>query len=219
MVLTEAPDGLRAACSPAFGVFPDVGAVLVLPLVGRGGAVFDTLADLVVRGGRLAIDGAATTTVPIEVENAIAFPSGGRESFDHASPVAMVLPTLHYVLLHHQELVLLDLEPSVRSCVRTSGQESTLRSLTGATVHVKLLRVVLVLATAAVLSVRGGLLVRDLDRKHLGVRVATLSCKRVLSALLELGFEVVLDAIGTAVHVRSVMMLNRLLLHRSGVLV
>ena len=78
---------------------------------------------------------------------------------------------------------------------------------------------VLVLATAAVLSVRGGLLVRDLDRKHLGVRVATLSCKRVLSALLELGFEVVLDAIGTAVHVRSVMMLNRLLLHRSGVLV
>ena len=219
MVLTEAPDGLRAACSPALGVFPDVGAVLVLPLVGRGGAVFDTLADLVVRGGRLAIDGAATTTVPIEVENAIAFPSGGRESFDHASPVAMVLPTLHYVLLHHQELVLLDLEPSVRSCVRTSGQESTLRSLTGATVHVKLLRVVLVLATAAVLSVRGGLLVRDLDRKHLGVRVATLGCKRVLSALLELGFEVVLDAIGTAVHVRSVMMLNRLLLHRSGVLV
>ena len=219
MVLTEAPDGLRAACSPAFGVFPDVGAVLVLPLVGRGGAVFDTLADLVVRGGRLAIDGAATTTVPIEVENAIAFPSGGRESFDHASPVAMVLPTLHYVLLHHQELVLLDLEPSVRSCVRTSGQESTLRSLTGATVHVKLLRVVLVLATAAVLSVRGGLLVRDLDRKHLGVRVATLSRKRVLSALLELGFEVVLDAIGAAVHVRSVMMLNRLLLHRSGVLV
>ena len=218
MVLTEAPDGLRAACSPTFGVLADVVAVLVLPLVGRGGAVFDTLADLVVRGGRLAIDGAATTPVPIEVENAIAFPSGGRESFDHASPVAMVLPTLHYVLLHHQELVLLDLEPSVRGCVRTVGQESTLRSLTGATVHVQLLRVVLV-ATAAVLSVRGGLLVRDLDRKHLGVRVATLSCKRVLSALLELGFEVVLDAIGTAVHVRSVMMLNRLLLHRSGVLV
>ena len=218
MVLTEAPDGLRAACSPTFGVFTGVVAVLVLPLVGRGGAVFDTLADLVVRGGRLAIDGAATTAVPIEVENAIAFPSGGRESFDHASPVAMVLPTLHYVLLHHQELVLLDLEPSVRGCVRTVGQESTLRSLTGATVHVQLLRVVLV-ATAAVLSVRGGLLVRDLDRKHLGVRVATLSCKRVLSALLELGFEVVLDAIGAAVHVRSVMMLNRLLLHRSGVLV
>ena len=218
MVLTKAPDGLRAACSPTFGVFTGVVAVLVLPLVGRGGAVFDTLADLVVRGGRLAIDGAATTTVPIEVENAIAFPSGGRESFDHASPVAMVLPTLHYVLLHHQKLVLLDLEPSVGGCIRTIGQESTLRSLTGATVHVQLLRVVLV-ATAAVLSVRGGLLVRDLDRKHLGVRVATLSCKRVLSALLELGFEVVLDAIGAAVHVRSVMMLNRLLLHRSGVLV
>ena len=215
MVLTKAPDGLRAACSPTFGVFTGVVAVLVLPLVGRGGAVFDTLTDLVVRSGRLAIDGAAT--VPIEVENAIAFPSGRRESFDHASPVAMVLPTLHYVLLHHQELVLLDLEPSVRGCIRTIGQESTLRSLAGATVHVQLLRVVL--ATAAVLSVRGGLLVRDLDRKHLGVRVATLSCKRVLSALLELGFEVVLDAIGTAVHVRGVMMLNRLLLHRSGVLV
>ena len=95
-------------------------------------------------------------SVSIEVEYAIAFSSRRRESFDHTSAVAMVLAALHDILLHHQELVLLDFEATICSGVRTVGQESTLRSLAGAAVDKELLRsgVMLRLAGAAVLSGR-----------------------------------------------------------------
>ena len=49
----------------------------------------------------------------------------------------------------------------------------------------------------AALSIRRRLLVRDLDGEHFWVRVATLGRKRVVSSLFKLGFEMVLDAVGT----------------------
>ena len=72
----------------------------------------------------------------------------------------------------------------------------------------------------AALSVRRRLLVRDLDGEHFWVRVATLGRKRVVSSLFKLGFEMVLDAVGTCAHtMRRMMMLYGLLLQLCRVLV